>query len=481
MKKYNLAVIVIGMLFISGKAQATGIQTSTLHPENTPGEVRRLKHLDNAVDIQRDYGPVRYDSAGLDSFIRVHMDTAHIPGLATWCLKDGQVIWQQSYGYANLEDSIEVTDTTLFSLASISKTITGAAIMQLWERDSFELDDDINDYLPFIVRNPDYPDSAITFRMLMTHTSSIHDNSSIINSLLVPWNDSPIPLGTFLEGYLVPGGSYYSLYNYRNFAPGAEYDYSNVAIGLLGYLVETIEDSFPVYCQDSIFGPLNMEKTSWFLADLDTNNLARAYQWMGSYYARRPWWGAPNYPCCYLRSSVTELAQFLTTIAQHGMIDTVRILDSTTVELILSHQFEVGTDWWIGLVWHHCGWVFPGRWVWLHNGAGDGVDTFMGICLDENSAVIALANCENYGCSWTVAEALLDYAAQYAVEENTIESRRNKCIGPTVLSGPLRLPEGVNCRVFDITGRVVAPQHIKPGVYFIEIDEQIVQKVIKVK
>jgi hypothetical protein len=224
-----------------------------------------------------------------------------------------------------------------------------------------------------------------------------------------------------------------------------------------------------------------MEQTSWFLADLDTNYLARAYEWMGSYYRRRPWWGGPHYPAYQLKSSAVELAQFLTTIVQYGELDTVRILDSTTVELILSHQFEVGTDWWIGLVWHHVGWLFEGRWVWCHNGAGDGVDVVMGFCPDENSAVIALANCENYGCSWTVAEALLDYAEQYAVEETTIESRGNRCIGPTVFSGPLLLPEGKNCRVFDVMGRVVAPDKTKPGIYFIEVEGKIARKVVKVR
>lgn len=53
--------------------------------------------------------------------------------------------------------------------------------------------------------------------------------------------------------------------------------------------------------------------------------------------------------------------------------------------------------------------------------------------------------------------------------------------GVTILSGPLLLSEGKNCRVFDITGSVVMPDRIKPGIYFIEIDGNITQKVIKIK
>ena len=480
MKHMGLLVVFV-LLLPYGVSYASTVSTDDCRSTTLLNQFEPPNNLMDMISLRCENQITCYDSASLDSFIREHMDTAHIPGVATWAFKDGQVIWQHCYGYANLEDSIEVEDTTLFSLASISKTITGTAIMQLWERGLFELDDDINDYLPFNVRCPAYPDSTITFRMLMTHTSSIHDNSSIINPLLVPWGDSPIPLCTFLHGYLVPGGTYYSTANYNSWAPGTQYEYSNVAIGLLGCLVEAIQDSFPIYCQDSIFDPLSMYETSWFLANLDTNNLARAYEWTGSSYVRRPWWGAPNYPCCYLRASVTELAQYLTAIVQYGVVGAVRILDSTTVDLILSHQFEVGTDWWIGLVWHHCGWVFAGRWVWLHNGAGDGIDTFMAFCPDENSAVISLTNCENYGCSWTIAEALLGYAQQYAVEENKTSIIYDKVISATIFHGPLQLPEGKECKVFDITGRVVQPDKIQPGIYFVEIDGRVAQKVVKVR
>jgi hypothetical protein len=53
--------------------------------------------------------------------------------------------------------------------------------------------------------------------------------------------------------------------------------------------------------------------------------------------------------------------------------------------------------------------------------------------------------------------------------------------GTTIFSGPLLLPEGENCRVFDITGRVVMPDKIKPGIYFVEVDGQIIKKVVKIR
>ncbi len=447
MKRMSTLVVMVTALFLFAAGHAISMPTGESERTTTCSQREHIIDPASIVSLRYDNLIAGCDSATLDSIIVAACSTYHIPGLATWCLKDGQVIWQRCYGYANLEDSIEVADTTLFSLASISKCITGTAIMQLWERGLFGLDDDISDYLPFSVRCPAYPDSAITFRMLMTHTSSIHDYDPIINPLWVAWGDSPIPLGTFLEEYLVSGGSYYSTANYNGYVPGTEYEYTNVGIGLLGYLVKAIEDSFPIHCQDSIFNPLSMYRTRWFLANLDTNNLARPYHWTGSSYDRRPWWGAPFYPSFQLKSSVAELARYLTAIVQYGMIGSVRILDSTTVELILSHHFEIDTDWWIGLIWHHVGWIFTGRWVWFHNGAADGVDTFMAFCPDENSAVISLTNCDNYACSWYVAGALFEYAWQYGIEE--CEKSRPNAVSLRINPNPFHSTTTIRYSILD--------------------------------
>jgi len=86
-----------------------------------------------------------------------------------------------NYGHANIGQDIEPTDSTLFFLASVSKTVVAVALMQLWEDGRFGLDDNINLYLPWSVRHPFFPTTPITFRMLMTHTSSIKDNWNVLD------------------------------------------------------------------------------------------------------------------------------------------------------------------------------------------------------------------------------------------------------------------------------------------------------------
>src|SRR5882757_4663011 len=181
------------------------------------------------------------------------LQTLDVPGLAAAVIKNGRVVCNAVAGMADIEQKRRVTPDTLFLIASVSKTITATALMQLYDERKFQLDDDINKYLPFRVRIPASPASPITFRQLLNHTASIKDNTTYINcpgtcpygSSLSPFvtkgADSPISLADLTRGYLMPGGAYYD--QAKNFAagpPGTVSDYSNMGFVLAGYLVELI-------------------------------------------------------------------------------------------------------------------------------------------------------------------------------------------------------------------------------------------------
>jgi len=347
-------------------------------------------------------------AAEVDSFILRTMQTYHIPGVSACIAKDGRIVWTGSYGHAIIEQDVPVMDTTLFMLASISKTFTGAALLQLWEAGLFDLDDDINDYLPFTVFNPNYPDSVITFRMLLTHTSSLRDNWDVMFSTYV-YGDSPIPLGEYMEEYFTPGGVYYSSsMNFYGWAPGVAWSYCNEAFALIGYLVETISGiPFDQYSQDSIFTPLSMHKTSWFLSNLDTNNVAMPYYWNGSTYIPQGYYGYADYPAGQLRTNCLELARHLIAFMNYGWIDTVRILDSTTVSEMTTIQYP-GINSSQGLIWFHN--YIGSRWVWRHGGGDAGVSTLASCCFEESTAVVVLTNGESFSGTSLITNKLFDFA-----------------------------------------------------------------------
>jgi CubicO group peptidase (beta-lactamase class C family) len=346
--------------------------------------------------------------SNIDSFLVATMEALCIPGLAACAIRDGIIVWSGNYGYADISQQIEPMDSTLFVLASTSKTFVGVALMQLWEQGLFDLDEDINQFLPWEIHNPFYPDSIITLRMLMSHTSSILTNMDL-HYLHITWGyDYPMPLGEYLRNYLTPDGDYYyPEANFGNYIPGTVYNYSNPAIALAGYLVERINPdslSFEDYCQQHIFAPLGMNNSSFFLANLDINDIAVLYYWDGYNYVSLPQWGWPLFPAGQLRTSTNQLARFLTAFMQHGQIDGTRILDSTTVDLMTT----IYSGGFYGLCWYWS--QMGGRSLWGHEGAFYGSRTYMHFCPDENTGVIVLTNGQTM--SHNVVDELFEFVGQ---------------------------------------------------------------------
>src|SRR2546423_10741093 len=206
------------------------------------------------------------------------MQTARIPGLAAVAVKGDQTLLSRAWGDADVSAHRPVTTDTLFMLASVSKTVTAVALMQLWELGRFKLDDSIDAVLGYAARNPKFPDAAITYRMLLSHTSSIEDGVHSFDYYVMDM-DSPISLSTLYEGYLKPGGAYYDASNWNaTNAPGTHYSYSNLGLSLAGLLVEKLSGmSLQDYCRQHIFAPLAMNETSYFLKDLDRTHIAMPY------------------------------------------------------------------------------------------------------------------------------------------------------------------------------------------------------------
>jgi len=111
----------------------------------------------------------------LNQRIKLLMKIGHFPTLSAGTVKDDTLTWSNGYGFYTKLPKIRASNDTIYMAGSVSKTITAAALMQLYDNGSFDLDDDVNDYLNFSLRNPKYPDVNITFRMLLAHQSSLRD------------------------------------------------------------------------------------------------------------------------------------------------------------------------------------------------------------------------------------------------------------------------------------------------------------------
>ena len=326
----------------------------------------------------------------------------NVPGLAVAVIKNGRLVCAGAAGMANIDENIPTTPDTLFLVASISKTVTVTALMQLYEQGKFGLDDDINDYLPFDVRVPVAPEAPITFRELLTHTASIGDNGTYINCAgwcdygtpLIPFvtkgADSPISLAEFTEGYFTPGANYYDkMRNFKQALPGTINDYANMGAVLAGYLVETISGlPFDTYTRDHIFAPLGMDMTGWRLSEIEPRRLAMPYDKRESKFVPYGQYGEVNYPDGMLRTSVIELAHFLAAYLQEGAYQGVEILQPKTVRQILKPQTPLDRD--QGLFWYKDS--IDERTVWGHDGSVNGASATMWFDPKRNEGVIIMAN-----------------------------------------------------------------------------------------
>ena len=187
-------------------------------------------------------------------------------GLSISIVKGQNIVWEKYLGYSNVNQNILVNENTIFMLASVSKTITATALMQLFENGFFSLDDNINTYLPFNINHPNYL-TPITFKMLLTHTSGINDTWNVM-----PYynGDSNLELSYYLEQYFSPEGEFYnSNLNFIDSMPGTFYNYSNIS-SIDRFIIEEISDQqFNDYCFMNIFEPLSMDNTYWFLSEIN--------------------------------------------------------------------------------------------------------------------------------------------------------------------------------------------------------------------
>ena len=300
-------------------------------------------------------------STELDKFFERKMGKAHIAGLQAAFISKGELKWVGSYGKSDYLKNAWVNDSTLFMIASCSKPVTALGLMKLYDKGLIDLDGDINDYLPFEIRNPDYPSEPVTFRMLLAHTSSFRDNTPLLVSLYTFENggDATISLERFIKDYFLTDGKYYDAKkNFSSVRPGTQKNYSNAGYALIGYLVQQISGKdFSTYMQEEIFHPLNMHSSFWFLKNIPHNNISLPHEFMegksdDTTYKVLKHYGFPDYPDGQLRTNVYDYAQIIKLMVNMGKVDGNTFLSEKTMDSFLMVQFPE-TDKWQAIAWNY--------------------------------------------------------------------------------------------------------------------------------
>jgi CubicO group peptidase (beta-lactamase class C family) len=188
----------------------------------------------------------------VERLYRERLHSAGIIGSSLVIVRDGRVVASAVEGFQDLEAKRAVDSDTIFHWASITKTFTGIAIMQLRDRGLLALDDPIVKYVPEFrqVHNPYGDPSQVTIRHMMTHSSGLRAPTW-------PWGgDEPWhPFEPTKWEQLVAMLPYTQL----NFAPGSKYSYSNPGVIFLGRIIGQLSgDDYEVYITKNILMPLGM-------------------------------------------------------------------------------------------------------------------------------------------------------------------------------------------------------------------------------
>lgn len=338
-------------------------------------------------------------STVIDAQINQLMESKYLPGVSTVIVKDGEVVWMNSYGYANTDSKAKYTNTTSQMLASVSKTFTGMALLQLAEAGKFNLDDPINNYISSAINVPGHENTPITFKMLLTHTASINDSAVMDN--FYNWSGDPtISIKDCVEGYFLAGGAYYNASeNFLTDQPGTGFKYSNMGTTLEAYLVEVISEmSFNDFCKEYIFDKLCMTNTHWYFEEYsDVSQLANPHDNVNSTYTVVPHYGFADFPNGGLKSNVTDLANLMIAILGNGIINDNRFLKAETVDAMFTGQIPNIDQGDMGLQFYQEEFNVNQQSIplWGHGGEEKGVKTEMYFDHQENMGIAVLGNSRN--------------------------------------------------------------------------------------
>ena len=186
---------------------------------------------------------------------RSAIQRAGVQGSSLLVVRDGRVAARHNEGFQDAGRRVTVTDETIYHWASITKTFTGIAIMQLRDRGLLSLDDPVVKYVPELrlVHNPFGDMSQVTIRHLMTHSGGFRSGTW-------PWGgDQPWhpfePASWAQLAAMLP-------YTDIRFAPGSQYSYSNPGVVFLGRIIELLSgDDYEVYVTKNILMPLDMRRS----------------------------------------------------------------------------------------------------------------------------------------------------------------------------------------------------------------------------
>ena len=313
-----------------------------------------------------------------------------VVGFSVAVVKNNKIIYTKSLGLQDIEKNLPLTDKAIFRIASISKSFSATSIMQLIEAGKLSLDDDFSNLIGFKVRNPKFPNSVITLRMIMSHTSSVNDSQ-----------------GYFSFDVINPAKNPNWEKCYNNYEPGKGYMYCNLNFNMTGAVIERVSgERFDQYVKHHILDPLGLYG-GYCVDSLDKTRFATLYEYQkdsaklvaspAAYNPRSE--EVKNYilgettpifsPTGGMKINATDLAKYMIMHARHGKYKGGRIISkSSSIQM----QTKLSDDEGYGLALETTDKLIPGETMCGHTGSAYGLYSAMFFNVKKKFGIVVITN-----------------------------------------------------------------------------------------
>jgi len=317
---------------------------------------------------------------------RIHqlMKQHHLPSVAVALIDDQDVVWQEVYGWANVEKEIPATADTVYKLWSVSKVFTAIETMRLVEEGLVDLDAPITDYLPGFSIQSRFPGSEpITIRSILAHHSGLPRNEC--HSLLSRPGDDEV-LDEMVE----------ALENcHMAFPVGSRYKYTNVGPDVLGAVIEELRgERFARYMEENLLARIGMENSAFLSSSIPVQkNVALGYEYYkGEYY---PYEQADitSLPSGNLYSTLEDMSDFTKFVFRGGDANGEQIIKPETLNLMFEDQYTSrGDPQPMGLGWKRAQVSGSELLGWHDGGPGEGIGSLVALLPERKLGVVLFAN-----------------------------------------------------------------------------------------
>lgn len=303
----------------------------------------------------------------IDEVIDRHIKDKHIPGATALVIKNGKIVYNKAFGYADVEAKKKMQTNNIFRIASQSKAITSLAVMMLWENGKFLLDDPISKYIPAF-KNPKVllsyntkdgsyttkpANREITIRDLLRHTSGIAYPAVFSDPTMWSiYEKAGVPSGIGTTNSTVREKMELLATLPLQHNPGERFTYG-LNSDLLGYLIEIWSgEKLDIFLKKNVLIPLEMNDTYFHIPEKEHNRLVSLYEttpesnlikvkhliYEGVNVEFPKMQGGYLSGGAGLSSTTADMANFYSLYLNKGVFKGKRLISRKTVELMLTNQ-----------------------------------------------------------------------------------------------------------------------------------------------